>query len=57
MIARTFLFLILFSTTSLFAQDVIFQSSFESEDGFLVLSDEDTLSTFGYDYADFDDIP
>ena len=60
MTTRVLFALFLFSSSSLFAQDVIFQSSFESEDGFLVLSSdgtEDVRSTFGYDYADFDDVP
>lgn len=41
-----------------FAQDVLFQSTFDSDDGFIVLSEtEDVNSTFEYDYSEFDGIP
>ena len=43
---------------TLLAQDVVFQSNFDAEDGFVALpGSEDTRFTFGYDYAEFDDIP
>lgn len=39
-------------------QEVIFQSSFDSEDGFIALpTSDDSEYEFDYDYADFDAIP
>jgi len=58
MTARFLTVLFLFSVSSLFAQDIIFQTNFDAEDGFVVLSEtEDVDSTFGYVYSGFDDIP
>ena len=55
---RTCLFLFVLSVSSLSAQDVLFQSSFDDDTGFTVLrGSDDTEVTFGYDYADFDGIP
>lgn len=45
-------------TSSAFAQEILFQSSFDTGEGFVVLpGSEDTEVEFGYDYADFDGIP
>ena len=50
--------LLCLTPVSVWSQDVLFQSSFDSDDGFIVLSEtEDVRSTFGYDYSEFDDIP
>lgn len=40
------------------AQEVIFQTNFESEDGFVIRqNNDDSIFEFGYEYNSFDDIP
>lgn len=46
------------ATLSLPAQEVVFQTSFDNDDGMIALQwSDDSKFTFGYDYADFDTIP
>ena len=55
--------LTLFSTLLLFyqvggAQEVLFQSNFDTDDGLIALpSSDDSEFEFNYDYSDFDGIP
>ena len=58
--SNLFVLLSLLLAGTLSAQEIVFQTTFDTEDssGFLDLSNsEDTMITFGYDYIGFDEIP
>lgn len=55
---RRFVFFFLLVPFSVSAQEVLFQSSFDDDDGFVVLSgSDDVFHEFGYEYSSFDGIP
>ena len=55
---RRLAFFFLLAPLSVSAQDVLYQTSFDDGDGFVVLSgSDDVFHEFGYEYSSFDGIP